>query len=249
MSARSRSTWTRAPLPPADLPLNAAQLPAPGEGPTWSPPRVVGVPGPNRPQRDTLIGRRPDSVTSASPDRHSPGLRSVLAQPDYRRLWAARTVSQWGDTFSFVALASLIYRLTGSAPGVVGVFSPRSCRSCCSARLPEHRWTGCPASASWSAPTSPSRSGSSSRSGTTRRSLSTPSPLGGRPPPSSFPGRLLGAARTGPRRGAGRGELRDMEALRTQGGNDTPQQAVARRCCRVQANRTRRRWLSRLRKP
>ncbi len=60
-------------------------------------------------------------MTSARPARHRPGLRSVLAQPDYRRLWAARTVSQWGDTFSFVALAILIYRLTGSALGVVGV--------------------------------------------------------------------------------------------------------------------------------
>ncbi|MBW3639252.1 MAG: MFS transporter, partial [Actinobacteria bacterium] len=48
-------------------------------------------------------------------------MRSVLAQPDYRRLWAVRTVSQWGDTFSVVALAILIYQLTGSALGVVGV--------------------------------------------------------------------------------------------------------------------------------
>lgn len=50
-----------------------------------------------------------------------PGLRSVFAQPDYRRLWSARTISQWGDTFNFVALALLIYDLTGSALGVSGV--------------------------------------------------------------------------------------------------------------------------------
>lgn len=50
-----------------------------------------------------------------------PGLREVFAQRDYRRLWAARTVSQWGDTFNFVALALLIYDLTGSGLGVTGV--------------------------------------------------------------------------------------------------------------------------------
>jgi len=45
----------------------------------------------------------------------------VLAQPGYRRLWAARTISQWGDTFSFVAVALLIYDLTGSGVGVSGL--------------------------------------------------------------------------------------------------------------------------------
>jgi MFS family permease len=50
-----------------------------------------------------------------------PSLRTVFAQPNYRRLWAARTVSQWGDIFSFVALAILIYQLTGSGLGVAGV--------------------------------------------------------------------------------------------------------------------------------
>lgn len=49
------------------------------------------------------------------------GLREVFAQPDYRRLWSARTISQWGDTFNFVALALLIYDLTGSGLGVSGV--------------------------------------------------------------------------------------------------------------------------------
>lgn len=45
----------------------------------------------------------------------------MFAQPGYRRLWAARTISQWGDTFNFVALALLIYDLTGSGLGVTGV--------------------------------------------------------------------------------------------------------------------------------
>jgi MFS family permease len=49
------------------------------------------------------------------------GMRSVLAQPRFRRLWVARTVSQWGDVLGFVALAILIYQLTGSGIGVVGV--------------------------------------------------------------------------------------------------------------------------------
>lgn len=49
------------------------------------------------------------------------GLRAVLAGSGYRRLWAARTVSQWGDTVNVVALALLSYELTGSALGVSGV--------------------------------------------------------------------------------------------------------------------------------
>ncbi len=50
-----------------------------------------------------------------------PGLRDVFAQADYRRLWAVRTISQWGDTFNFVALALLIYDLTDSGLGATGV--------------------------------------------------------------------------------------------------------------------------------
>lgn len=45
----------------------------------------------------------------------------MFAGSGYRRLWSARTVSQWGDTFNFVALALLIYDLTGSGVGVSGV--------------------------------------------------------------------------------------------------------------------------------
>jgi len=49
------------------------------------------------------------------------GLGGLLRQPPYRRLWAARTVSQWGDAFNTVALALLVYSLTGSGLGVSGV--------------------------------------------------------------------------------------------------------------------------------
>jgi len=49
------------------------------------------------------------------------GLRAVLARPAYRRLWTAQTVSRWGDVFNTVALAVLVFRLTGSGLGVSGV--------------------------------------------------------------------------------------------------------------------------------
>jgi MFS family permease len=48
-------------------------------------------------------------------------LTSLLRQPPYRRLWVARTVSQWGDAFNTVALALLVYSLTGSGLGVSAV--------------------------------------------------------------------------------------------------------------------------------
>lgn len=43
-----------------------------------------------------------------------------MAQPAFRRLWAAQTISRWGDTFSSVALVILVYRLTGSGVKVAG---------------------------------------------------------------------------------------------------------------------------------
>lgn len=45
----------------------------------------------------------------------------MFSRPGYRRLWAARTVSQWGDVINMVALTLLIYDLTGSGLGVSGV--------------------------------------------------------------------------------------------------------------------------------
>lgn len=49
-----------------------------------------------------------------------PGLRLVLAKPGYRRLFAAQTISRWGDTVNTVALVVLVFRLTGSGLGVGG---------------------------------------------------------------------------------------------------------------------------------
>jgi len=49
-----------------------------------------------------------------------PGLGTVLARPAYRRLFAAQTISRWGDTFNTVALVVLVFRLTGSGLGVTG---------------------------------------------------------------------------------------------------------------------------------
>ncbi len=51
----------------------------------------------------------------------TPGLRAVLAKPAYRRLWAARTVSQCGDVAQFTTVALLVLHLTGSGLGVSGV--------------------------------------------------------------------------------------------------------------------------------
>lgn len=58
-------------------------------------------------------------MTGASPGRV--GLRVVFARPGYRRLWFARTASQAGDVFATVALALLVFDLTGSALGVSAV--------------------------------------------------------------------------------------------------------------------------------
>lgn len=44
----------------------------------------------------------------------------MFARPGYRRLWAARTVSQWGDVVQFTTVALLALRLTGSGVGVSG---------------------------------------------------------------------------------------------------------------------------------
>jgi MFS family permease len=45
----------------------------------------------------------------------------VFAQPAYRRLWAARTLSACGDAFQTVALGLLVFDRTGSGLGVTGV--------------------------------------------------------------------------------------------------------------------------------
>ncbi len=51
----------------------------------------------------------------------APRLRTVLTRPGYRRLWAARTVSQCGDVFATIALSLLALDLTGSPLGVTAV--------------------------------------------------------------------------------------------------------------------------------
>jgi hypothetical protein len=49
-------------------------------------------------------------------------LGHIRSQPySYRRLWAARTISQAGDVLQFTTPALLIYRLTGSGLGVSGL--------------------------------------------------------------------------------------------------------------------------------
>lgn len=50
-----------------------------------------------------------------------PGLRGLLRQPTYRRLWLARTISSIGDVTQFTTLALLIVALTGSGLGVSAV--------------------------------------------------------------------------------------------------------------------------------
>ena len=62
------------------------------------------------------MGAAPGRQRGSRPD----GLRSVLARPGYRRLWAARTVSQCGDVAQFTTLALLVLHLTGSGLGVSG---------------------------------------------------------------------------------------------------------------------------------
>lgn len=53
-------------------------------------------------------------------DNEVPGVRRVLARPEFRRLFAAQTISRWGDTFNAVALVILVYQLTGSGVKVAG---------------------------------------------------------------------------------------------------------------------------------
>lgn len=54
------------------------------------------------------VARKPPSGPTGSP------LRRALRSGPFRRFFAARTVSQWGDTFNSVALVIVVYRLTGS---------------------------------------------------------------------------------------------------------------------------------------
>ena len=61
-----------------------------------------------------MAGMNEDARTARPP------LRRLLTNAGYRRLWAARTVSQWGDVAQFTTLGLLLFSLTGSGLGVSG---------------------------------------------------------------------------------------------------------------------------------
>ncbi|MDP9068448.1 MAG: MFS transporter [Actinomycetota bacterium] len=48
-------------------------------------------------------------------------LRRALRRSDFRRLFLAQTISRWGDTFNYVALVILVFRLTGSGLKVAAI--------------------------------------------------------------------------------------------------------------------------------
>lgn len=50
-----------------------------------------------------------------------PGLRSLLAIPDFRRLWLGQIVSDFGDNLTFVTLLFVVQRLTGSTVALAGL--------------------------------------------------------------------------------------------------------------------------------
>ncbi len=56
-----------------------------------------------------------------APPAEAPPPRSLLRDSGFRRLFAAQTVSRWGDTFNVVALAVLVFDRSGSGAGVAGV--------------------------------------------------------------------------------------------------------------------------------
>lgn len=70
--------------------------------------------------------REPTVPTGAGPERpesHGANVRPrgrALRTPAFRRLFAAQTISRWGDTFNAVALVILVFRLTGSGLKVAG---------------------------------------------------------------------------------------------------------------------------------
>ena len=64
------------------------------------------------------MGRR-----ASSPEQPPPLIRAMRS-PGFRWFFAARTISQWGDTFNAVAIVILVYRITGSGlkVGVAAAF-------------------------------------------------------------------------------------------------------------------------------
>lgn len=49
------------------------------------------------------------------------GLRELLAIPDFRKLWLAQVISDFGDNLTFLTLLFLVQRLTGSTVALAGI--------------------------------------------------------------------------------------------------------------------------------
>ena len=49
------------------------------------------------------------------------GLRSLLTIPDFRRLWSAQVISDFGDNLTFITILFLVQRLTGSTVAIATV--------------------------------------------------------------------------------------------------------------------------------
>jgi hypothetical protein len=64
-----------------------------------------------------------------------------MANPGYRRLWIARTVSQCGDIAQFTTVSLLVLDLTGSGLGVSGVVLAEILPVLLLAPLPAHSLT------------------------------------------------------------------------------------------------------------
>lgn len=64
-------------------------------------------------------GVGPEASEGHRSDRSSKS-QGPFGRPAFRRLFAAQTISRWGDTFNAVALVILVFRLTGSGLKVAG---------------------------------------------------------------------------------------------------------------------------------
>ncbi|HEX2046132.1 MAG TPA: MFS transporter [Acidimicrobiales bacterium] len=79
-----------------------------------------------------MSGMEPTGASAATDPTLAPGIgpefqeepvlerRRAFRTPAFRRLFAAQTISRWGDTFNAVALVILVFRLTGSGLRVAG---------------------------------------------------------------------------------------------------------------------------------
>ncbi|NOX31263.1 MAG: MFS transporter [Actinobacteria bacterium] len=59
----------------------------------------------------------PDAPSSSA----AVGVRQLVAVPDFRRLWIAQIVSDFGDSLTFITLLFLVQRLTGSTVALAGL--------------------------------------------------------------------------------------------------------------------------------